>query len=65
MLGARRAGVTLAASKLQADGIIRYSRGKVSIIEQEKLEEASCECHRIVHDEYNRLLGMYAPPRES
>jgi len=65
MLGARRAGVTLAASKLQADGIIRYSRGKVSIIEQEKLEEASCECHRIVHDEYNRLLGRYAPPRES
>ena len=65
MLGARRASVTLAASKLQAAGIIRYSRGKVSIIEQEKLEEASCECHRIVHDEYNRLLGRYAPPRES
>lgn len=65
MLGSRRAGVTLAAGKLQAEGIIRYSRGKVSIIEQEKLEEASCECHRIVHDEYNRLLGRYAPPRES
>jgi CRP-like cAMP-binding protein len=65
MLGARRAGVTLAASKLQAAGIIRYSRGKVSILEQEKLESASCECHKIVQDEYNRLLGRYAPPRES
>lgn len=65
MLGARRAGVTVAASKLQRAGIISYSRGKVSIIEQEKLEAASCECHRIVQDEYNRLLGRYAPPRES
>jgi len=65
MLGSRRAGVTLAAGKLQAEGIIRYSRGKVSILDQEKLEDASCECHTIVHDEYNRLLGRYAPPKES
>ena len=65
MLGTRRAGVTLAARKLQAAGIIRYSRGKVTILDQDKLENASCECHRIVRNEYNRLLGRYAPPRES
>jgi len=64
MLGARRAGVTLAAGKLQAANIIRYSRGKVTILDQEKLEEASCECHRIVRDEYDRLLGKYGPARK-
>jgi len=64
MLGARRAGVTLAAGKLQAANIIRYSRGKVTILDQEKLEEASCECHRIVRDEYDRLLGKYSPARK-
>jgi len=56
--------VTLAAGKLQAANIIRYSRGKVTILDQEKLEEASCECHRIVRDEYDRLLGKYSPARK-
>ena len=57
MLGARRASVTIAAGTLQAAGIISYRRGKVTILDQKKLEEASCECHRIVRDEYDRLLG--------
>jgi len=64
MLGARRAGVTLAAGRLQAAGIIRYSRGKVTILDQKSLEEVSCECHKIVRNEYNRLMGKYLP-RES
>jgi CRP-like cAMP-binding protein len=64
MLGARRAGVTLAAGRLQAANIISYTRGKVTILDQQRLEEASCECHKIVRDEYNRLLGKYVP-RES
>jgi CRP-like cAMP-binding protein len=57
MLGARRAGVTIAAGALQKAKIITYSRGKVVILDRRKLEEASCECHRIVRDEYQRLLG--------
>jgi hypothetical protein len=65
MLGARRAGVTLAAGKLQSANIIRYSRGKVMILDQARLEAASCECHRIVRAEYERLLGKYVPARES
>jgi CRP-like cAMP-binding protein len=60
MLGARRAGVTLAASALQKENIITYKRGKVTILDREKLERVSCECHRIVRDEYRRLLGTPA-----
>ena len=58
MLGTRRAGVTVAAGSLQAAGIITYHRGKVTILDQKKLEKASCECYRIVRDEYDRLLGV-------
>ena len=65
MLGARRAGVTLAAGRLQAANIIRYNRGKVVVLDRKKLEGASCECHRIVRDEYDRLLDKYIPARES
>jgi len=61
MLGTRRAGVSIAAGKLQASGIISYHRGKVTILDQRKLEEASCECHRIVVAEYHRLLGKLSP----
>lgn len=57
MLGARRAGVTLAAGMLQRADIIQYSRGKVTILDLKKLEAASCECYRVVKDEYDRLLG--------
>jgi CRP-like cAMP-binding protein len=61
MLGARRAGVTIAAGTLQAAGIITYHRGTVVIQDRERLEEASCECYKIVRDEYTRLLGKYLP----
>jgi len=63
MLGARRSGVTLAAGALQKRNIINYRRGKVTILDRPKLEKVSCECHRIVKNEYDRLLGKYSPPR--
>jgi CRP-like cAMP-binding protein len=57
MLGTRRAGVTEAAGKFQDEGVIRYRRGHVRILDRQKLESASCECYSIVKKEFNRLLG--------
>ena len=57
MLGGRRASVSTAASRLQDMGLIRYRRGSVGIVDRQALEQASCECYRIVRAEYDGLLG--------
>jgi CRP-like cAMP-binding protein len=46
MLGANRSTVTVVAGTLQRAGLITYHRGRVTILEREKLESASCECYR-------------------
>jgi CRP-like cAMP-binding protein len=56
MLGVRREGVTEAAGKLQADGLIEYSRGKITVLDRARLELRVCECYRVVKREYDRLL---------
>jgi CRP-like cAMP-binding protein len=56
MLGVRREGVTEAASKLQALGIIKYSRGKITVLDRPKLERLCCECYAVVKRETDRLL---------
>ena len=56
MLGVRREGVTEAAGKLQAQGLIRYSRGHITVVDRRKLEARVCECYAVVKAEYDRLL---------
>jgi len=56
MLGVRRASVTVAAGILQRAGFIRYVRGRVAIVDRDGLENASCECYRIIRSEFDRLL---------
>ncbi len=56
MLGVRREGVTEAASKLQKDGLIRYVRGRITVLDRGALEARSCECYAVVKHEYDRLL---------
>ena len=57
MLGVRRASVTTVLTPLQKAGLIRSRRGKISVVDRERLEENSCECYRTVQQEYIRLLG--------
>jgi CRP-like cAMP-binding protein len=56
MLGVRREGVTEAATKLQRDGLIRYSRGHITVLDRVGLETRTCECYSVVRREYERLL---------
>jgi CRP-like cAMP-binding protein len=56
MLGVRREGVTEAAGKLQKLGVIRYSRGQITVLDRRKLEQLSCECYAVVKKETDRLL---------
>jgi CRP-like cAMP-binding protein len=55
MLGVRREGVTEAAGKLQKLGVLRYRRGKITVLDRAKLEELSCECYAVVKKETDRL----------
>ena len=56
MLGVRREGVTEAAGRLQADGLIDYSRGRISVLDRAGLEKRACECYAVVRHESDRLL---------
>jgi hypothetical protein len=57
MLGVRREGVTSAAGKLQKLGVIRYTRGKITVLDRLRLEKLSCECYTVVKKETDRLMA--------
>ncbi|HKX31244.1 MAG TPA: Crp/Fnr family transcriptional regulator [Blastocatellia bacterium] len=60
MLGARRAGITVAAGQLRHDGVINYTRGHICILSRPRLEMTACECYRMVKTEFDRLLDPAA-----
>ena len=60
MLGVRREGVTEAAGKLQAEGLIRYRRGRITVLDRPRLEGRACECYQVVKMEFDRLLSCAA-----
>lgn len=61
MLGVRREGVTQAALSLQEGGLIRYARGRISVLDRTGLEKRTCECYAVVKREYDRLLPAKQP----
>ena len=56
MIGVRREGVTEAAGNLQRAQLIRYSRGRITVLDRPGLEQHVCECYAVVKKEYDRLL---------
>ena len=63
MLGVRREGVTDAAGKLQKLGVIKYSRGKITVLDRPHLERLSCECYGVVKRESDRLEALHSRSR--
>ena len=57
MLGVRRPSVSVAMASLQKKGLLRYSRGNVTILDRKGLQAAACECYKVTKAEFDLLLG--------
>jgi CRP-like cAMP-binding protein len=60
MLGARRPSISVAAGVLQKAGAIRYTHGRMIVLDRAALEAASCECYGIVREQFDSLIGVPA-----
>jgi CRP-like cAMP-binding protein len=58
MLGVRRAGVTDAANALKRAGLIKYTRGRVTVLDRAGIEKRTCECYGVTKKEFDHLLGF-------
>ena len=56
LLHSRRSGISIAAGELQNEGVIRYTRGHIRLLDRNGLEAAACGCYRQVKDDYDNLL---------
>src|SRR5688500_1366486 len=61
MLGVPPAGVAAAAAALQADGLIQYKGGAITVLDRARLEQRVCECYAVVKSEFERLLRLPGP----
>jgi CRP-like cAMP-binding protein len=64
VLGVRRESVTEGAAKLQAAGLIQYSRGKIAVLDRAQLEQRACECYAAIRTESDRLLPRKSAPSD-
>jgi CRP-like cAMP-binding protein len=62
LLGLHRPGVSIAANALQGARLIRYSHGKITVLDREGLAAAACECYQIIKSVYSRLLNDLLTP---
>jgi CRP-like cAMP-binding protein len=58
LLGVRREGVSEAAKRLQRQGLIQYSWGRVQVLDRKGMQACTCECYEVIKSEYDRLLPM-------
>ena len=56
MLGVQRSSVSLSAHSLQNSGLIRYSRGIITIIDRAGLEECACECYSVIREQIDKVI---------
>jgi CRP-like cAMP-binding protein len=58
MLGVRRTSVTEIASRMQAEGLIRYRRGQIELLDPVELEQRSCDCFHAVRHAERTIMGV-------
>ncbi|MFU8831491.1 MAG: Crp/Fnr family transcriptional regulator [Wenzhouxiangella sp.] len=63
-LGVRREGISEAAGRLQLAGLITYKRGRITVLDRDRLEDHACECYHVVKDECDRLENLPLPSRK-